>query len=274
MKEKKGIFTFYIPILLFLTIVLFPFIWTFLTSLKNKNEMFSADFHFLPQVPSLDSYRELFQKTDFFHNMWNSLVVSLFTVVIAGIISFMAGYALSRYRFRMRNTLMYFFLLLYLVPSTLLLIPLYTIFNKMGILHTQLCLIIAYSTYSIPYSVWLTTGFINQVPFELEEAASLDGCNLVQRMFKIVLPLLRPAMVASCSFIFITSWNEYTYANMFTNKVSRTVTVALSNFMSQYNIRWDLITAGGIVVVIPVVLMFVFVQKDLIAGLTSGGVKG
>ena len=115
---------------------------------------------------------------------------------------------------------------------------------------------------------------INQVPFELEEAAALDGCNLAQRMFKIVLPLLRPALVASCSFIFITSWNEYTYANVFTNKASRTVTVALSNFMSQYNIRWDLITAGGIIVVIPVVIMFVFVQKDLIAGLTAGGVKG
>ena len=196
------------------------------------------------------------------------------TVLIAGIVSFMAGYALSRYRFKIRNGLMYFFLLLYLVPSTLLLIPLYTIFNKMGILHTQLCLIIAYSTYSIPYSVWLTTGFINQVPYELEEAAALDGCNLFQRMIRIVLPLLRPAMVASLSFIFITSWNEYTYANMFTNKDSRTVTVALSNFMSQYNIRWDLITAGGIIVVIPVVIMFVIVQKDLIAGLTAGGVKG
>lgn len=274
MKEKKGIWTFYIPIVLFLVTVLFPFIWTFLTSLKKKNEMFSADFHFLPIAPTLDSYRELFAKTDFFSNMWNSLVVSFATVLIAGIVSFMAGYALSRYRFRMRNTLMYFFLLLYLVPSTLLLIPLYTIFNKMGILHTQMCLIVAYSTYSIPYSVWLTTGFINQVPFELEEAAALDGCNLAQRMFRIVLPLLRPALVASCSFIFITSWNEYTYANMFTNKASRTVTVALSNFMLQYNIRWDLITAGGIVVVVPVVLMFVFVQKDLIAGLTAGGVKG
>ncbi len=274
MKEKKSIGTFYIPMIFFLVTVLFPFAWTFLTSLKKKNEMFAQEFRFLPAAPTLDSYRELFEKTDFFSNMWNSLVVSFATVLIAGIVSFMAGYALSRYRFRMRNALMYFFLLLYLVPSTLLLIPLYTIFNKMGILHTQLCLIVAYSTYSIPYSVWLTTGFINQVPFELEEAAALDGCSLAQRMFRIVLPLLRPALVASCSFIFITSWNEYTYANMFTNKASRTVTVALSNFMSQYNIRWDLITAGGIVVVIPVVIMFVFVQKDLIAGLTAGGVKG
>ena len=261
-------------IVFFMVTVLFPFAWILLTSLKEKKEMFSAEFHFLPLEPTLNSYRELFEKTDFIHNMWNSLVVSFVTVLIAGIVSFMAGYALSRYRFKIRNGLMYFFLLLYLVPSTLLLIPLYTIFNKMGILHTQLCLIIAYSTYSIPYSVWLTTGFINQVPYELEEAAALDGCNLFQRMIRIVLPLLRPAMVASLSFIFITSWNEYTYANMFTNKDSRTVTVALSNFMSQYNIRWDLITAGGIIVVIPVVIMFVIVQKDLIAGLTAGGVKG
>ncbi len=274
MKEKKGIFTFYILTVFFLVIVLFPFLWTFLTSLKEETEMFSQDFHFLPLVPTLESYRELFQKTDFLFNMWNSLVVSAVTMVIAGVVSFMGGYALSRYRFRLRNTLLYFFLLLYLVPNTLLLIPLYTVFNKMGILYTPLCLIVAYSTYSIPYSVWLTTGFINQVPYELEEAAALDGCNLSQRMFKIVLPLLKPAMIASCSFIFITSWNEYTYANMFTNAESRTVTVALSNFMTQYNIRWDLISAGGIIVVIPVIIMFAVVQKDLIAGMTAGGVKG
>ena len=274
MREKKSIWTFYIPLVFFMVVVLFPFAWIFLTSLKEEKEMFSAEFHFLPLAPTLNSYRELFEKTDFLQNMWNSLIVSFATVLIAGVVSFLAGYALSRYRFKMRNGLMYFFLLLYLVPSTLLLIPLYTIFNNMGILHTRLCLIIAYSTYSIPYAVWLTTGFITQVPFELEEAAALDGCNLFQRMTRIVLPLLRPAMVASLSFIFITSWNEYTYANMFTNKQSRTVTVALSNFMSQYNIRWDLITAGGIIVVIPVVIMFVIVQKDLIAGLTAGGVKG
>ena len=102
----------------------------------------------------------------------------------------------------------------------------------------------------------------------------IDGCSLPKRILQIVLPLLRPGLVASCSFIFITSWNEYTYAVLFTNAKSRTVTVALASFMSQFNIRWDMITAGGIVIVIPVIILFIFVQKNLITGLTSGGVKG
>ena len=111
MRQRKSIWTFYIPIVFFMVTVLFPFAWILLTSLKEKKEMFSAEFHFLPLEPTLNSYRELFEKTDFIHNMWNSLVVSFVTVLIAGIVSFMAGYALSRYRFKIRNGLMYFFLL-------------------------------------------------------------------------------------------------------------------------------------------------------------------
>lgn len=109
MRQRKSIWTFYIPIVFFMATVLFPFAWILLTSLKEKKEMFSAEFHFLPLEPTLNSYRELFEKTDFIHNMWNSLVVSFVTVLIAGIVSFMAGYALSRYRFKIRNGLMYFF---------------------------------------------------------------------------------------------------------------------------------------------------------------------
>ncbi len=273
-RKKRGIFAFYIPLVFFTVFVMAPFVWTFITSLKNNNEMFKMPFRYLPENPSFKNYVELMQTTEFLFNMKNSFIASFSTVLIAGVISVMAGYAFSRYRFKGRNALLAGFLMLYLVPQTLLLMPLYVIFKQIGIIHTVLSLIVAYSTYAIPYSVWLTTSFINQVPRELEEAAMIDGCNLPRCIIQIVLPLVKPGIIASCSFIFITCWNEYAYAVLFTDKTSRTVTVALASFMSQFNIRWDMITAGGIIIVIPVVIMFMFMQRDLVAGLTAGGVKG
>jgi multiple sugar transport system permease protein len=196
------------------------------------------------------------------------------TVIIAGIISVMAGYSFSRYRFKGRNLILTTILLLYLIPEVLLMIPLFTIFRQLRLLNKLSALVISYSTYAIPFSIWLLTGFINQIPKELDDASNIDGCNVAKTIVHVIVPLLRPGLVGSCSFIFITSWNEYIYAMLFTNQATQTVTVALASFVAHYKIRWDLITTGGIITFMPVVIIFMLVQKNLIAGLAAGSVKG
>ena len=159
-------------------------------------------------------------------------------------------------------------------PTVLLLIPLYTLMRKMGLLYKPGALILSYTTFTLPFSVWLLNGFFNDLPMALEEAALVDGCNRRTAFFKIVLPILGPCLVATGVYIFMTSWNEYTFAVMFTNNATRTIPVALKSLIGQLGVQWDLLTAGGIITIIPVCILFFFAQKRLVEGLTAGAVKG
>ena len=159
-------------------------------------------------------------------------------------------------------------------PTVLLLIPLYSIMRKIGLLHTHASLVLSYTTFTIPFSVWLLNGFLNDLPTSLEEAAMIDGCTRGQAFTKIVLPILVPCLVATGVYIFMNAWNEYTFAMLFTSIATRTIPVALKNLIGQLGVQWDLLTAGGVITIIPVCILFFFAQKRLVAGLTAGAVKG
>ena len=159
-------------------------------------------------------------------------------------------------------------------PTVLLLIPLYAIMRRLGILYTPLALVLSYTTFTIPFSVWLLNGYLSDLPMSLEEAGMVDGANRAQAFIKIILPVLVPCLVATGVYIFMTSWNEYTFAVMFTNEVSRTIPVSLRNLIGQLGVQWDLLTAGGIITIIPVCILFFFAQRRLVEGLTAGAVKG
>ena len=161
-----------------------------------------------------------------------------------------------------------------MLPTVLLLIPLYSIMRNLGLLYTPWALVLAYTTFTLPFSVWLLNGFFNDLPLSLEEAALVDGCNRRMAFFKIILPILGPCLVATGVYIFMTSWNEYTFAVMFTNNATRTIPVALKSLIGQLGVDWGLLTAGGIITIIPVCIMFFFAQKRLVEGLTAGAVKG
>ena len=189
-------------------------------------------------------------------------------------VSTLAAYAFSRFRFAGRKPLMLLFLTNNMFPTVLLLIPLYSIMRNLHILYTPWALVLAYTTFTLPFSVWLLNGFMNDLPMSLEEAALVDGCNRRQAFMRIVLPILGPSLVATGVYIFMTSWNEYTFAVMFTNNSSRTIPVALKSLIGQLGVDWGLLTAGGIITIIPVCIMFFFAQKRLVEGLTAGAVKG
>ena len=211
---------------------------------------------------------------NFIKPMMNSFTVALVTTVITLMVSVMAAYAFSRFRFKGRKVLMVMFLTNNMFPTVLLLIPLYAIMRKLGILYTPMALILAYTTFTIPFSVWLLNGYLNDLSLSLEEAAMIDGASRVKAFWRIIFPILVPGLVATGVYIFMTSWNEYTFAVMFTNEASRTIPVALKSLIGQLAVQWDVLTAGGIVTIIPLCIMFFFAQKRLVEGLTAGAVKG
>ena len=280
MKNKHAgnifsrIFGLWLPLVLFLLFLLFPFYWTLVTSLKLPDELHSLTVIYWPQSPTLQAYTHLFGQYNFLHPMKNSLIVAAITTLVSLTVSTLAAYAFSRFRFAGRKPLMILFLTNNMFPTVLLLIPLFTIMRKLGILYTPVALVLSYTTFTIPFSVWLLNGYLNDLPLSMEEAAMIDGANRTQAFTRIVLPVLLPCLLATGVYIFMQSWNEYTFAVLFTNENSRTIPVSLKMLLGQLGVQWDLITAGGIITVIPVCIMFFFAQKRLVAGLTAGAVKG
>ena len=270
----KRLFLLWLPLVILLLFLLFPFYWTFVTSIKTADELHSLTVVYWPQHPTFDAYRHLFETSNFLHPMRNSLTVALITTVVSLTVSLLAAYAFSRFRFVGRKPLMLLFLTNNMFPTVLLLIPLFTIMRRMGLLYTPVSLVLSYTTFTIPFSVWLLNGYLNDLPFDMEEAAMIDGANRATAFVRIVLPVLLPCLMATGVYIFMQSWNEYTFAVLFTNEKSRTIPVALKMLIGEMGVQWDLITAGGIITIIPVCIMFFFAQKTLVSGLTAGAVKG
>lgn len=270
---KRFLMT-YLPLIALLLFILFPFYWTFVTSIKPESELYGA-ITYWPSSVNWENYKNLFTTTvDFFKAMKNSFIVASITTVVSLTASTLAAYAFSRYRFKGRKFMMALFLSNNMFPTVLLLIPLYSIMRNLKLLYTPWALVLAYTTFTLPFSVWLLNGFFNDLPMSLEEAALVDGCNRRMAFFKIILPILGPSLVATGVYIFMTSWNEYTFAVMFTNNATRTIPVALKSLIGQLGVDWGLLTAGGIITIIPVCIMFFFAQKKLVEGLTAGAVKG
>lgn len=264
----------YLPLFVILLFLLFPFYWTFVTSIKPESELYGSVVTYWPRNVTFESYRKLFVDFNFLKPMGNSFIVAIITTLITLTVSMLASYSFSRFRFAGRKAFMVLFLTNNMFPTVLLLIPLYAIMRSMGLLYTPASLVLSYATFTIPFSVWLLNGFINDLPLSLEEAAMVDGCNRAQAFTRIIFPVLVPCLVATGVYIFMTSWNEYTFAVMFTNERNRTIPVALKNLIGQLGVQWDLLTAGGIITIIPVCIMFFFAQKRLVEGLTAGAVKG
>lgn len=273
-KKRKRIVVLYLPLAILLIFLLFPFYWTFVTSIKPEKELYGSVVTYWPLNVTWESYRKLFVDFNFLQPMYNSFIVAIITTIITLVVSVLAAYAFSRYRFKGRKILMMLFLTNNMFPTVLLLIPIYSIMRNIGMLYTPMSLVLSYTTFTIPFSVWLMNGYLNDLPISLEEAAEVDGANKVQAFIKIILPILGPCIVATGVYIFMTSWNEYTFAVMFTNEANRTIPVALKNLIGQLGVQWDLLTAGGIITILPVCIMFFFVQKRLVEGLTAGAVKG
>ncbi len=204
----------------------------------------------------------------------DSLIIASGTVVVGLTVSVTAAYAFSRFRFRGQKILLLQFLLINMFPIVLLILPLFILMKNLGLIDTHLGLIIANSTIAIPFSVWMMTSYINSIPKSLDEAAMTDGCTRTGALWRVVLPLCVPGVIATGIYIFITAWNEYLYALTLGGRNVRPITVAIQTLIGEYQVEWGLLTAGGIIGAMPATILFLIVQKRLIGGLTQGAVKG
>jgi multiple sugar transport system permease protein len=252
-----------------------PLVWIFITSLKRETDIVTPVLQYLPQRITLENYSTLWRRSDFPVLIKNSAIVAVMTMVICILLGALAAYGISHYRFRGRNQLLLFFLVSRMFPVVLLLIPLFIMLRGIGLLDSHLGLALAYSTFLLPLCIWMLKGFFDAIPIELEEAARIDGCTRLGALFRIVLPLARPGLVATAVFVAIGAWNEFLLALMLTtSQGSRTWPVGLQLMVGEFQLPWGQLAAGGIMSILPVIAFFALVQRALVRGLTAGAVKG
>jgi multiple sugar transport system permease protein len=274
---KKKLFSavvFYICIILMIIVLLLPFIWQFLTSIKPLNEIGAIPAIWFPSKINIQYYFNVFQKHPFDLYLLNSFVVALSTTLLSLIIGSMTAYALARMRFKGKKIILLSILGISMFPTIATLSPLFIILRNLRLLNTYGGLIIPYITFALPLSIWLMTNFFSQLPKGFEESAEIDGASRLQIFVKIMLPLIRPAIFSAGLLVFINAWNEYIYALTFMSKDSmRTVPVGIALFPSNYELPWGDMAAASVVVVVPLIVLVLIFQKRIIVGLTAGGIK-
>ena len=251
-----------------------PVLWTLLTSFKPESQIFTTEIKLIDQ-PTLDNYVALLTRGDFLTWAFNSLFVSVVTTIIAVFLAATCAYAISRFRFRGRNGALYLFLVAQMFPAVVLLVPLYTIFTNLKLIDTPWSLVLSYATFAIPFCILMLKGFFDTIPYELEEAGRVDGLGVFGSFWRIVIPLSVPGLAVTAFYSFITAWNEFLFARTFlTSREALTLPVGMATFIDPFNSPWGLLTAGSVLITIPVMVFFFMAQRYLISGLATGGVKG
>ncbi len=257
---------------------LFPFIWMLSTSFKTNSEIYTAAPTFVPKEPTAAGYVNMFttETSTFNFKQWaaNSVFVAFLTTVFSMVIAVLGGYGISRYRFRGRGALSYVVLTTQVLPGSLLMIPLYIIMGNFNLLDTKTGLMLAYVTFTVPFCTWMMKGFFDSIPISLEEAAKVDGAGTFRCFATVVLPLTVPGLVSTGLFAFINGWNEYLFASSFMQSYGNwTLPVGIASFKGQYATDWGTLMAGSVLITIPVVILFLGLQKHLVGGMTAGAVK-
>ena len=257
---------------------LFPFLWMISTSFKPAEEVYTNTPAFIPDHPTAQGYVEMLttESSTFDFKKWavNSVVIALMTMVFSMVPATLGGYGISRFRFRGRGALSYIVLTTQVLPGSLLMIPLYIIMGNLQLLDTRLGLVIAYATFSVPFCHLMIKVFLDSIPLSLEEAAKVDGAGRFRCFATVVMPLTVPGLVATGLFAFINGWNEYLFASTFMKSYENwTLPMGIASFQGQYTTNWGTLMAGSVLVTIPVVVLFLALQKHLVGGMTAGAVK-
>jgi trehalose/maltose transport system permease protein len=263
-------------LLLFIYLV-FPFFWAISSSLKSQSQLFATPTVYWPSHPRWKNYLEVFTIQPFAHNLLNSAVVAGFTTLVALAIGSFAAYALGKYRFRGKRPVYYTILGVSVFPQISILGGMFALVRAIGIYNTWWSLILSYMIFTLPFTIWILTSFVREIPGELEEAAVMDGASPLRTLWSVLLPVMAPGLVTAGLLAFIGAWNEFLFALTFTiDNQSRTVPVAIALFAgsSPHELPWAQIMAASVIVTIPLLVLVLAFQNRIIAGLTAGAVKG
>ncbi len=258
----------------FTALTLFPALWVVKMAFR-ADQSFSTSLNPIPTELSLQNFRDLFASPLFARQLFNSFVVSGATTVLGVFLACTAAYAFSRFRFPGRRAGLMAFLVTQMFPGTMMMIPLYHVLDQLGLLDRWAGLVLVYATTAIPFCVWMLKGYFDTIPRDLEESALMDGAGQLTIFWRIILPLSRPAIAVTALFSFMTAWNEYILAATFmSDERAYTIPVTLQHFVGDYSTEWGHFAAGALLVSVPVMALFFALQKNLVGGLTAGGVKG
>jgi multiple sugar transport system permease protein len=254
---------------------IFPFYWMLVTSIKENDEIYGPVARLIPSTFTLRHWMELLYQTPFVLQFRNSVIVSITTTILSMAIGSLAAYAIVRLQFRGRSVAARSLIYSYLVPPSLLFIPLFQLMQTLNLLNSLHGLVLAYLTFTVPFCTWLLVGYFKTVPIELEEAALVDGCNRLSTLFRITLPLSAPALVVVALFSFTLSWNEFLYAIVFnTDETVQTVTAGLTSMAVEDVFFWGRMMAAAALGSLPPIVLYTAAQRWVVQGLTVGGVKG
>ena len=265
----------WILIIFFAVYTLFPLIWLFISSLKTNFEFLAGSPFALPAVPQWVNYKNALSVAGLGRMLLNSLFVGLCATVVNVIVASMGAYCISRFRFNGREKIFTLFTAGILVPLNALMVPYFVIINKLGLYNTYGGMILLYCAIGIPMSTFLIRGLMDSIPMDLEEAAYIDGCGFYGRFFHIILPLSRTGIVTAATFEFLTCWNEFVFANLIVSSEKlRTIQVGIRYFTNQFSTDYVSMYAAIMISIIPSIIGYVLFQEQIIAGMTSGAVKG
>ncbi|MCI0545723.1 MAG: carbohydrate ABC transporter permease [Candidatus Rokubacteria bacterium] len=261
--------------LVLLAIGAFPLLWMLSTSLKPSGEMFATPPTLVPRSVTLENFARLFAETNFLTYFGNSVTVSLATVLLTLAVSSAGAYGLTRFIFPGREKVAGLILMTYMFAPIMIIIPFYILVRHFGLVNTHTALVLSYTTFCLPFCLWLLRSFFEGIPLELEEAALVDGAGTGQAVWHIVLPLALPGIIAAGIFTFILAWNDFLFALvLLTSEELKTLPVGVNDLFNATIVDWGMIMAAGVVITVPTVAFFVAVQRYLIQGWGAGGVKG
>ena len=272
-SKHKHLITAYIVSFFAIAVTILPITWLFLLSIKSKGETFTKPPKWLFN-PTAQNYIDLWDNDLFKDTFVNSFFITLISITLSIIIAIFAAYALKRYQIRFRTAFMQWLLLAYMLPEFLFVLPMFAIYQTIGIYDTYIGMALIYQVHVLPFSIWMLRSFLEEIPKEIDDAAYLDGCNPLQAIYKIYLPLIIPGIVATAILNGIWIWNELAIALGLTFFDAQPITVGVASFRGYASINWGGMTGSAIVSMIPMILFVTFAQKHIVKGLTLGSVKG
>ena len=265
----------WMAMLLLLLVVIFPFYWMVNTSLKPMSEVFKSPPALYPSTLSFAGYVNIWATRLMGRFFLNSTIISVGSTLLAMALSALAAYGFSRFRLRWEQPLILILLFTQMLPGTLLIIPYFQLMAKLRLINSYLSLILAYVSFALPFSTWMLVGFFRSIPLELDEAAMVDGCTRVSAFWRVILPLSVPGLVAVGIFTFLLAWNAYVFALVLTTDPKMfPLSVGIANMLGEYQVAWNEMMAGAVLATLPVFILYGFLERYLVQGITAGAIKG